>query len=441
MKGQSFRFELWPSRRTLAAKAFRSKHARVVPSVTLADLVVLVSLFLILAKDYFLMTVGLRVEWIGIAMLLGQAAMRHLEGRQTRAASLRMVFVSTFVFVSWLGSSIVSNTVNSSSYYAAFVVALAVLRIQPRRFVLSLTIIVALNTLLQLLEAITGDFLFSYVDDEFEYDEKMLSTDDGSLRTKGLYGSPLNAISVAMSLCFLAPRSKINWVILCAASMLGQGRLGLGVGLLGLLVANLKSRTGNSESSSSPNVSRGKGRLIALLYLGGTALIVVGWAMFFGTDSAIERMLEAASANNSQNLSRLEFWTSSIVELMNYDLISLIFGRFGYIKALQGGTESDWLRMWLDNGVFFLGTVLFLVFSRLARALGTKDWSNFYASAICIFVMTVYPHAQSFPNGLLTWIFLLTPPRVGTRQLTNAPRLHSPRTNNGIASHEKEHDR
>ncbi|MDO8651866.1 MAG: hypothetical protein Q7R66_06740 [Undibacterium sp.] len=367
------------------------------PKLLLADLLFFVALGCILYKDFFIMQLGVHFEIIGIILIIFLAVFSNQESKQTIFNKKIILIITFFIVFSWIGSSIVILTLNTSSYYAAFAISIVILRMRPKYLIETLTVLVTINTLFQILESLTGEFIFVYVDDDFSYDEKMLSTSDGGLRTKGLYGSPLNGIGVAMSLCFLAPKSKYSWFLLCASSLLGQGRLGLGIGIVGLLVNLFRSHTGLKAHA-----------IKTLLSLSVFLLLIASWMALFATEDSVTRMLEAGSADNSQNISRFEFWLSSINQLINYDLISLIFGKFGYIKAFQGGTESDWLRMWLDNGFIFFLTVLSLIIYRLYVAARKKDWLNFYASSACIFVMAVYPHAQSFPNGLLTWLFLLS---------------------------------
>jgi hypothetical protein len=149
----------------------------------------------------------------------------------------------------------------------------------------------------------------------------------------------------------------------------------------------------------------------------------------FGTQDSIDRMLEAGSADNSQNVSRLLFWGQSINEIMKFDLISHTFGQFGYIKALQGGTESDWLRIWLDNGIICLLAYLIPVLHGLGSQFRQRNWAECYAYGATLFVMMVYPHAQSLPNGILVWLLLLARPPSHQSQLPgaqSAPPIHEP---------------
>ena len=223
-----------------------------------------------------------------------------------------------------------------------------------------MTVLMTVNTALQFYEAVSGHFIYAYVDAEYEYDEKMLSAGEGALRVKGLFAGPLSAISIVMSLALLRPSSIFNWTLLCVSSALGQGRLGLGVGVAGLIVSTLVGEAGRVT------VFR---RVLNLIVLLLSLSSVVAVLVLFGTDDSIQRILEAASSNNSQNQGRLYFWARSINEIINYDLLSHLFGRFGYIKAQQGTTESDWFRIWLDNGIFCLLVYIVLLLVSFSRVM------------------------------------------------------------------------
>jgi hypothetical protein len=356
---------------------------------------VAVALCLILAKDYFWILSGLRLEWIGIALLFAAFAyIGFAKGNPVRLQAAHLI-VAILVLTSWIGSSIVVSTPNGSSYYAAFVIASLISGIRPAHLNKTLTAIVACNAVVQLIEFLADQFLFAYIDDENLYDEETLAVGDGTLRAKGFFASPLNAISVTMSVAFLNPRSPINWFLVTVTSILGQGRLGLGVGSIGLILCLAAGMKG-----------AGRHRKMAFLYFVGAIAMLFVWATYLASEDALQRMLEATSADNSQNLSRLYFWGRAMEELLDYPSINLLFGRPGYIKALEGGTESDWLRIWLDNGLLCVLGFLVPLLMTMIRSIANRQPMGIYAAIACLFVMAVFPHAQSMPNGTLTWLFL-----------------------------------
>jgi hypothetical protein len=364
-------------------------------TMTTKEVIVALAAMLIFPKDYFITILGIHTEVLGIALLTICAMYIFLTKKQSGSFSPAVIVIFLFMAISWFGSLLWNGALNSSSYFASFYVALLLLIIRPRNFLLVMTLLMTVNTVLQLYESSTGDFLFAYEDDDFVYDEKMLSTADGALRAKGLWGSPLNAIGIVMSLAFLKPRSVYLWCLLCLSSTLGQGRLGLAVGVLGLLISIVSDD--RQKSRKYLNIVLGVGALL------GIAIFII----LFGTDDSIQRLMEAGSTDNSQNISRLYYWGQSIIEIMNFDIFSHLYGRFGYIKALQGGTESDWLRIWLDNGLFCVFAYLIPLISKFFMSMRGKRWPESYAYIATFFVMTVYPHAQSMPNGTLVWLLLL----------------------------------
>lgn len=361
------------------------------------DMLVFVALILILAKDYFSVISGVRTELIGIFLLTVGAGYRAFTV-SSFILDVRLVIMSGLILISWAGSLLTTyvGVISTSSYFAAFVTAILIYIIRPRNISTSLSIIVFLNLLIQLYESISGTLLFVYeVEGVDQYDEIGLSSSDGSMRTKGIFVSPLNAVSIAMTNAFLSPKSPLKWLLLTACSLLAQGRLGLAVGVAGMVVSTLFRR-------KSTNIRH------LLLYVAGFVFIIIGWAAFFGTEASIQRIFEAGSSENSQNSSRLYFWGRSLEELGNYDLASFLFGRFGYIKMLEGGTESDWLRILLDNGIFCLVAFLIPLLIGIASAVRSKNWILLFSISTCAIVMAVFPQAQSLPNGILTWLFLFS---------------------------------
>ena len=361
------------------------------------DVFVFVALILILAKDYFWTMSGVRTELVGIFLLAVGAGYRAFTVSRFNL-DIRLALLSGLILVAWAGSLLTTyvGVISTSSYFAAFVTAILISVIRPRNIPTSLTIIVFVNILIQLYESISGTLLFVYVvEDGDQYDEIGLSSSDGSLRTKGVFASPLNAVSVAMSNAFLSPKSPSKWLLLVACSLLAQGRLGIAVGAVGVVVSLLFS-------------GRGANVRYLLLYVAGFIFTVIGWAAFFGTEQSIQRILEAGSIENSQNISRLYLWGRSLEELANYDLMSFLFGKFGYIKMLEGATESDWLRIILDNGIFCFAAFLIPLLVGTVSAVRRKNWILLFSIASCAMVMAVFPQAQSLPNGILTWVFLIS---------------------------------
>lgn len=360
---------------------------------------------LIFAKDYFFTFFNFRSEIIGIGLLFLLAFCFLLLKRLPITLRLSRFFIFLLLLFAWTGSTLLNGSPNTSSYYASFVIALLIGIIQPRNFLRLMIVFMTINVALQIYEILSGKFIYSHVINGVELDEKFLSVDDKALRVKGLFPTVLNAISITISLALLMPRSIYPWFLLIVTSALGQGRLGLGMGVLGLIVLNL---VGNSERMT---ISRRIRNFIFLLVSLSVILVIF---LIFGSDASIQRMLEAASLENSQNQSRLYFWSRSLTEILNYDLMSHLFGRFGYIKALEGGTESDWFRIWLDNGVFCVLAYLIPLLIGILRKLNARLWPEAFAFLALTFVMAVYPHAQSMPNGILVWMMLLPFPHQPT---------------------------
>jgi hypothetical protein len=360
---------------------------------------------LIFFKDYFITTLGVRVEFIGIAAILIFALLNGWRVGYARIITdwHYMLLLAVIPFIAAI-SSVNSDGINSSSYFASFVVATLIIMAGSQNFLRNLRFLMWMNFALQLYEVLLGQFIFVYVDEDYEYDEKMLSVGDDSFRAKGLFSSPLNAISVALSLAILQPRAVSGWALLILTSSLGQGRLGLGIGFVGLLVALLGQRS-NSVGARMQRLIIGVASVVAAVLL----------SVIFGSDESIERLLSAASTDNSQNLSRFIIWGVSIGQLLEYDVISHLFGNYGLIKRLVGSAESDWLRLWLDNGLIFMLLYLVPLLLGTVRSARQRRWPEAGAYVLLIFAMMVYPHGQSMPNGTLLWLTVLGTAYAGRR--------------------------
>ena len=285
--------------------------------------------------------------------------------------------------------------INESSYFAAYLVAYLLIIINPQRISRPLYFIVAINLIFQIYEAFSTNLIFVYpIDGPDQYDESGLSMSDGSIRAKGFFVSPLGAVSVAMSSAILFPKSPHRWIVLLMTSLLSQGRLGLIVGFIGILVSG--------GLTDRKNLSK------LFVYILFSSFFVLTWYFLFSSTMAVERFFEFSSAQNTQNISRLYFWKNSFNELLHYDLMSFLFGKYGFIKQELGYTECDWLRITLDNGFFCTLAFLIPLFNGLIKAVAKKDYILIFSVVTCFSVMMVFPLAQSFPNGILVCVFLLT---------------------------------
>ncbi len=207
------------------------------------DILVFVALILVVAKDYFLVISGFRSEFVGIFLLI-IACIYRICINKTILINFRLLLLFSLISVAWVGSIFTTYVGNfsKSSYLAAFLVAILIYTIKPRNLLKSLSTIVFINVLMQLYESVSGNLFFVYeVEGPDQYDEIGLSR-DGSMRTKGMFVSPLNGVAMAMSNVFLNPRSIFKWFLLVLTSLLAQGRLGLVVGVVGLIVSSVLNK-------------------------------------------------------------------------------------------------------------------------------------------------------------------------------------------------------
>ncbi len=119
-------------------------------------------------------------------------------------------------------------------------------------------------------------------------------------------------------------------------------------------------------------------------------------------------MLYISSAfdiGSDQNISRFYFWLNSIEHFLNYDVVASLFGDYGFILREEGGTENDFLRMLLDNGI--AGACIYVVAIGLMawKAVRRRDWAGLSVVALIIVSMNIFPFVQSLSSSLLFWLY------------------------------------
>jgi hypothetical protein len=334
---------------------------------------------------------------IGLAFLIGLIGIIF---RSDRGSSLNKLsgIVLLLSMLIWFFSTLIGGTINLSSYYLAIPCAFVIVNTAPKFFLKLLVAHFIVSVLIQAYEYGTGSYLFSYVAADGDVlDEKLFGGSLDMMRAKGMFQGPLSAVAFAYWLAFIFRGSLIFSAGLLFSAFFATGRMGMSIALLLLLFRSIFKK--------QIQVSRSK------IFLGLALLAIVFYGLFMLVDEDQMGFITSAyDVDNSQNVSRIAFWGISLQHFLNYSPVEMFFGKFGYIFAQEGGTENDFLRLLLDNGIlgfliYFLPLIIFIC-SRQKKYRNNSE--NILIGFLIIFLMNVFPFVQSLSSSLLLWLFIFT---------------------------------
>ena len=301
-----------------------------------------------------------------------------------------------------IGKSILdSGQLNLSNYYLAIPVAFIIVSLDARFFFKIVALHLLISILISFYEIISRSYLYDYVAaDGTILDSNLFGGGIGVFRAKGLFQGPLSQVAIAYWVCFIY-RQKISAFILFLAAILSSGRLGLLVGSSFFLWRIIQPKSLPKSNQNPSNFSK---NFFLILFV-SVALYLSFLSM---TDTKIMFISTLFDLSNSQTSSRFEFWSMSINEFLKYDFASIIFGNYGYIQDFQGGTENDFLRIALDNGLILL--ILYaIIFSLLIFAsIKKKDLELFIIVMSVFLLMNLFPFIQSLSSTLMFWTLFLS---------------------------------
>jgi hypothetical protein len=119
-------------------------------------------------------------------------------------------------------------------------------------------------------------------------------------------------------------------------------------------------------------------------------------------------LLESWSPENSQNVTRIEFWLDGITFYSQYDLVHKLLGNVGAWTQETSfrSAESDWLTLLIDTGVF--GSLIYIAsFLYLAYFAWERDRILLAYLGIPWLISAVDPYILGPTGGVLYWAFLL----------------------------------
>lgn len=308
---------------------------------------------------------------------------------------------AVFLWAFSMGKSVFgSGDLNLSNYYLAIPVAFVIVSLDVRFFFKIIALHLVVSIILSFYEIFNSSYLYDYVAaDGTVLDSNLFGGGIGVFRAKGLFQGPLSQVAIAYWVCFIY-RSKISAFILLLAASLSAGRLGLLVGVCFFTWRIIFPKNLGKNVESSTNI-----RVFFLVLL---ALIASYLTLSSISSEKIMFITMAFDISNTQTTSRFQFWSASLNELLNYDFASFIFGNYGYIQDLQGGTENDFLRIALDNGlmlsILYVSIFTVMIFNSVKK----RDLELFIIVMSVFILMNIFPFIQSLSSTLMFWTVFLS---------------------------------
>jgi hypothetical protein len=336
----------------------------------------------------------------GVALAVGALLLGAKAPRGYLISSLGMLVL---LVLFWTASFLATGKINTSSYYVSILFAIIVVNLNPRLFIIILLFHFAAALVISGIELISGQYLFDYVDAEgLVLDEKLFGGGTEVFRAKGLSQGPLSQVAFALWMAFLIRGSVFAGAALFLAAFFASGRLGMLTALILML------------SRASKNWSSFFTRLLPFAIV--LALVVVTSA-FFIEENRLLFISSALNLDNDQNVSRFEFWSNSLRQYFLLEPLNIIFGDYGLIAKVQGGTENDFLRLLMDCG--FVGFALYFgaIAKLFSNAIRRRNREDFVNAVLITVLMNIFPFVQSLSSSFLFWVYFFA--------TTNRPRLVS----------------
>lgn len=261
-----------------------------------------------------------------------------------------------------------------------------------------LGIILVINILAQIFELSSGNLIFEFEKDGIIFDTLLYTMYGSDLRTRGFIASPLLAVSFSISYALISANKATGWLATGVIGILGQGRLGMLMGLFGYVRSTLLLRKEfNSKSTLLTSVIKKK--LLIYTFISAGLFFAISYYSRTLNPKSLERIIGTFSFDSDGNISRLTYWLESINHVINSSVTNFIFGDPGYTNYHNIITESDLISILINYGIigvfaFILPLIFFIR-------------NNFFSVFVLLFVMLIYPHAQSFGTGAFAFYIYL----------------------------------
>lgn len=346
--------------------------------------------------------------WLTLVALIAFTSMGYVKvarntmhGVPVNINDFTVLVFAIFLWAVSIGKSVIyGDDLNLSNYYLAIPIAFLILFLDVRFFFQLISLHVLASLFVSTYEVVNGSYLYDYVaNDGTILDSNLFGGGVGVFRAKGLFQGPLSQVAMAYWVCFIF-RSKISAFILFVVAFLSAGRLGLLVGLCYFTWRMVFGKTAGENDKTSSNITS--------VYLLLLVLITLPFAVVYVDSQKIVFISAMFDLSNSQTTSRFEFWNSSLSEFSNYDSLSALFGNFGYIQRMQGGTENDFLRIALDNGLMLLMLYISMFVGMIATSIKRNDLELFLIVLTVFLLMNIFPFIQSLNSTLMFWTVFLS---------------------------------
>ena len=340
-----------------------------------------------------------------LCVLIGMLSGRLLSLALSIPNYLSIAFLCAFL-ASIINSYAETGRINLSPLFLSFYLAQILFAANKHAVMWILCVIPIVNLMLQTWEIFSGDLLFPTVVEfyGFTVDTDGWKIGDEEIRTKGLFQGPIHIVSVCILALIAIPYSLLlRLVFLCVAYM-GAARLGILIALFFLMLYF-------ASSFHSKHLMRFSFLLKTIIV--SSCMVVIIFVLiqlgFFSLERVKFILLAFDFSSNDSNVTRLDVWLSSLEMYFNFNIFGMLFGRYDEIRylSLHGSTESDWLRLLLDNGLF--GMLIYLIaFGHMVRdALVERNEARLVCLMGLFVVMHLSPAMGWLAGATGFWIIYL----------------------------------
>lgn len=327
---------------------------------------------------------------LATGLLIG-ALVLLTRGKASRSIATSSWLIMAAFSVAWMLTLATKGVINMSSYYIAIPCAFVIVNVNPRLFIQILLVHLLITLLIGAFEYFSGQYFFIYqANDGTVLNESLFGGGLDIFRAKGMFQGPLNAVAFAIWIAFLMRGSVPAGAILFLCAFFASGRLGMLTSTVLIGFRLLQSRAGLLLS-----------KLTWLLGLVAAATLLFA----FSDENRIFFISSALNLENDQNVSRVDFWITSLTYYLSYGPLDLLFGNYGFIFEQQGGTENDFLRLLLDCGLVGFGLYAGAIVTLIALAIRRRDREGLLIALLIIGLMNIFPFVQSLSSALLFWIY------------------------------------
>lgn len=307
------------------------------------------------------------------------------------------LLIILFLLFWYLLSMMVRQQFYEPNFYIAPIAALAIIHTDEKllyRYILGFLFI---QLGLEIFETITESFLY-YPQIKFDadliIDEKITGGASGDFRAKGLLEGPITVGATCILISTIYHRRFLIIFLCLLCSLLASARLGI-LMTGGLCVFYFYSRIAYNVEF--------KVRIFLILFL----LFVVFGMIFFSLDqiySSESGLGMALNTDSPRNIARIYYWTMGVLEIRDFSVFELIFGKPGYFRPIyENSPESAWFNMILEAGCITLVVYLYSLFRTL------KADIRFLIPQLIVFLSgVIVVLCASISTCVLFWIMCYT---------------------------------